>query len=316
MPTNVSAVADSFSAPNYVGELFLVGENRTPFLNMVGGLNGGGKQAGSFEFPISQEWNLDAGAQPAITETASLTAPSPRTFVRGQSDNTAQIFHRAVTVSYSKQSQAGALSGLNIEGSNEVRDELDFQIQANLKMVAKDSEYTFINGVYQKATDAGTAAKTRGMLSAITTNVVDNGAIARALTKTLLKDLVRTMADNGCPFDNPVIFASSAKIQAISELYENDFMEQDRNVGGVAIKQLIFDFVQAGIVWCPAMPADTIMIADMAHIAPVFVPVPGKGFLFYEELAKSGASEKGQLYGQIGLDHGVEQFHGKLVDLS
>jgi len=315
MPTNVSAAANTFNTPNYVGELFLVGQNQTPFLNMIGGLTGG-KQAGSFNFPISQEWNLDAGAQPAITETASLTAPTPRTFVRGQSENTVQIFHKAVTVSYANQSSAGALSGLSIEGSNPIRNEKDFQIMANLKQVAKDVEQTFINGVYQKATDADTAAKTRGMLAAITTNVVDNGGTPAALTVDMLKTLVRTMADNGCPFDNPVLFASSAKLQAISKLFEGFFSTFDRNVGGIAIKQLIFDFVEVGIVWCPVMPAHTIMIADMAHVAPVFLPVPDKGFLFYEELAKSGAAEKGQIYGQIGLDHGVEQFHGKLTELT
>jgi len=54
----------------------------------------------------------------------------------------------------------------------------------------------------------------------------------------------------------------------------------------------------------------------MTHCAPVFLPVPGKGFLFYEELAKSGASEKGQIYGQIGLDHGPEIYHGKLTGLT
>jgi len=316
MPTNVTAMADSFNCPNYVGELFLVGQNKTPFLNMIGGLTGG-RMATAFKFPISQEWNLNEGSQPAITEAASTTAPSPTTYVRGQTENTVQIYQKAVSVTYAKQSQAGALSGLNLaNSSNPVDNELDFQINANLKQIAKDCEYAFINGVYQEATSNAVAAKSRGMLEAISTNVVDNGGTARALTKSIMKDLVGAMADNGSPFDNAVIFASTQKIREISELFENDFMEQDRHVGGVAIKQIIFDFVTCGIVWCPVMPDSTIMIADMAHIAPTFLPVPGKGFLFYEALAKVGAAETGQVYGQIGLDHGVEMFHGKITDLS
>lgn len=315
MPTNVSAVADSFSVPNYLGELFIVGQNATPFLNMIGGLTGG-KQVNSLQFPVSQEWNLDDGTQPAVTETASLTAPTPRSYVRGQTYNTCQIFHKAVTVSYLKQSQVGAIAGINVEGSNVVRDEKTFQINANLKQIAKDVEYTFINGAYQAAADAATAAKTRGMLATISTNAVAAGAAA--LTTTHVNTLVKTMADNGCPFTNPVVFAGSAQIQKITALYkaEDAFMSTDRSVGGTAVKQVLTDFCQLGIIWAPAMPVDSLMVVDMAYVAPVFLPVPGKGFLFYEELSKTGASEKGQIYGQIGLDHGVEMFHGKITGLA
>lgn len=315
---NINAVADSFNCPNYVGELFLVGQNQTPFLNMVGGLTGGGKQVISFQFPVSQEWNLNEAEQPAISETESLTAPTPTTFVRGQAYNTVQIFHRAVTVSYAKQSQIGALSGINIEGAggNPVRDEKAFQISANLKQVAKDVEYTFINGQFQAATDAATAAKTRGMLKAIQTNEVD--ASGAALSVDMIKSLVRAMANSGCPFDEPVLFAGSGKIQEISTLYQqdNNFTVGDRNVGGVAVKTILTDYTTLGVVWAPAMPESAIMVADMRYISPVFLPVPGKGFLFYEELSKTGASEKGQIYGQIGLDHGPESFHGKITGLA
>lgn len=314
MPTNVTGVANSFNTPNFIGELFLVGQNQTPFLNMVGGLTGG-KQANAFLFPISQEWNLDNGAQPAISETASLTAPQPRTYVRGQKYNTCQIFHKAVTVSYANQSQAGSLTGLQVEGSNPVRDEKAFQINANLKQIALDVEATFLNGAYQLAADAGTAAKTRGILSAIQTNVITNGTAA-PITYDMVTALIKTMAESGCPFSNPVLFAPSNQIVKITNLFEKYFQADNRTVGGMAIKQIITNFASVGIVWAPYMPADQIMIADLSFVSPVFLAVPGKGFLFYEELAKTGASENGQIYGQIGLDHGVEQFHGKITGLT
>jgi len=63
------------------------------------------------------------------------------------------------------------------------------------------------------------------------------------------------------------------------------------------------------------VPADTILIVDVAHIAPVFQVVPGKGVLFTEELAKTGASEKLQLFGQIGLAHGAGFLHGAITGL-
>ena len=66
----------------------------------------------------------------------------------------------------------GTLSGLNVvqQQENPVN-ELDFQIAAKIQKVNRDIEYTFINGVYNKATSDATANKTRGLIPAITTNV-------------------------------------------------------------------------------------------------------------------------------------------------
>jgi len=313
--SNVAAITTSFNAPNYVGELFVMGKKKTPFLNMIGGLSGG-KQSKAFEFPISQEVSLEAGAQPAVTETGSLTAPTPTTYVRAQTKNTCQIFHKAVNVSYAKSSQADLLTGLALSGSPAVvGSELDFQINLNMEQLAQDVDFTFVNGTYQTATDAVTAAKTRGIIAAVETNIVDN-AVAADLTEDMIKALVRLMATNGAVFSEPVIFCGAIQKQRLTELYKTSFTTGERTVGGIAIDTIMTDFAQMGVIWAPHMPADAILIADMTHCAPVFLPVPGKGFLFYEELAKSGASEKGQIYGQIGLDHGPEIYHGKLTGLT
>jgi hypothetical protein len=47
----------------------------------------------------------------------------------------------------------------------------------------------------------------------------------------------------------------------------------------------------------------------------VSLPHPEKGNLFFEELARTGSSVKGQLYGQIGIDHGPEWAHARIFDL-
>ena len=82
------------------------------------------------------------------------------------------------------------------------------------------------------------------------------------------------------------------------------------------IKQIETDFAMLGVVWAPQMVTSTLLIADLAFCSPVFLPVPEKGVLFYEELARTGASEKGQIYGQMGLDYGPEEYHGKITSLS
>jgi hypothetical protein len=64
------------------------------------------------------------------------------------------------------------------------------------------------------------------------------------------------------------------------------------------------------------MVTTTLLVADLAFCSPVFLPVPDKGVLFYEELSKTGASESGQIYGQMGIDYGPEEYHGTITSLS
>ncbi len=40
-----------------------------------------------------------------------------------------------------------------------------------------------------------------------------------------------------------------------------------------------------------------------------------EGNFFLEPLAKSGAADKYQIYGQAGLDYGAEWYHGKITGL-
>jgi hypothetical protein len=299
--------------------LYLIGANQTPFLNMIGGLQGGAiRTVADFQFPLAQPWSLEAASQPAVTETASLTAPDPWTYVRDQDVNTVQIFHRAVTVSYAKQSVVGQVTAdattnlIDITGVQPVQNERDFQIAAHMRQIAVNTDYTFLNGAYQQATSAAVAAKTRGIITACTTNTVDASSVD--LSKPLIDQLLREMAANGSEFVNPVIFVNAFQKQKISDIY--GYAPQDRNVGGYNINQIETDFAILGIVWAPNVPAATLLIADLSVCSPVFLPVPEKGVLFYEELSKTGAAEKGQIYGQIGLDYGPEEYHGTITNLT
>ncbi|MHA1302986.1 MAG: SU10 major capsid protein [Candidatus Heimdallarchaeaceae archaeon] len=313
----VSGQGTIWNLPNYSGELFTADLINTPILAMIGGMTNGGMQTNNFEFPTSSEYDFPAAAQPAITETASLSAPAATEAIRAQVKNATQIFQQAVKLSYVKLANAGRLSGINSQGAaNNVSDELAWQIDYNLKIIARNIEYTIINGAYQAATDAGTAGKTRGLLEAI---ALSGGSAITAssatLDKPLMQELFRTMFGNGAMFMNPVIFANGFQKQKISDIY--GFAPEDRNVGGINIKQIETDFGNIGIA--PAhrfMPTDTISLIEMDVVKPVFQPVPGKGNFFYEDLSKTGASENGQIFGQFGLDHGPAFAHGKITGLA
>lgn len=307
------AAGTVWNLPNYTGELFTSDLVSTPFLSMIGGLTGG-MMTDNFEFPTDSQYNHETAAQPAITETASLTAPTAISYVRGQNKNVTQIFHEKVSISYVRQSNQGRLTGINTaEAQNNVPSEKDFQIARALEKIARDVEYSFLNGAYQIATSATVANKTRGMIELCTVNTV--AASSAALSKPLMDTLLLEMFNNGAQFRNMVIFCGGFQKQKLSGIY--GYAPADRNVGGVNIKQIETDFGNIGVADPHRfMPAGTLLIADMSVIAPVFQPVPGKGNLFYEELAKTGAAEEGQIFGQIGLDHGPAFMHGTLTGLA
>lgn len=307
------AVAYTDTCVNYIGDLFQLGQADTPFLNMIGGLNGGVRVVNSTEFAMSQYWQLGTAAQPEIAEADSMTAPTATTITRNQATNVVQIFQEQVSVSYSKLGNVNAISGVALTGEPQpVRNELDFQIEAHMKKIAKNANYTFLHGAYAAVTNNTTAVKTRGVVTAITTNAIAQTSTPQ-LTKGMLDELFLKCADNGMDFANATLFVNGYNKQVVSSLY-GDYAEQDRNIGGKNIKQIETDFGNVMVVYEPTM-AGTVALLDMGKIQPVAKDIPGKGQLFYEPLSKVGAGEQGQIYGELGIDYANEAFHGKITGL-
>ena len=307
----VSGLGDSYDLPNYVGELFNVTPNDTPFLSAIGGMTGG-KSVTSKQFTWQTVDNA-AAAQTAVVEGAD---PVYAERTRSEVTNVTQIMQYGVNVSYTKQAATGNLSGESIIGNQPVQDELAFQLDMAMKRAARDIEFSFLKGTYVADTDVATARKTRGMLAAISTNEVAGGSAA--LDQAKVDALLKEMADNGAPFEQPVIFANAFQKQALSALFSNSLAlaPRDRNVGGVNITTIETDFGQRGIVYERHIPTDDILIADLSFLKPVFLDIPGKGHFFVEPLAQTGAAYKYQVYGEVGLEYGPEQFHAKITNLS
>jgi hypothetical protein len=238
--------------------------------------------------------------------------------VREQETNVVQIHQEVVNLTYMKMSNSGSMSGLNSTMANSVEDEKAFQIHHKLVKIARDVEHSFINGVFNKATSAADANKTRGLIE-LTKNGTTIDAEGGVLTKSMLDSLYRKMAEAGAYFDNMVMFLPAYQKQMVTDIYANQFnatMGTRETIGGVSIAQIETDFFRMGVVWDRFMPRDTILIADVAHIAPVFQAVPEKGVIFEEQLAKTGASDMIQIYSQIGLAHGPAFLHGSITNLA
>jgi len=308
------ATGTIWGLPNFTGELFTADMVNTPFLSMIGGLTGG-QMTTNFEFPTASEYDHETLGQETITENESIAGVTPVNYVRDQSKNVTQIFQEEIILSYVKQSNQGRLSrtGINTAGAqNNVVSEKDWQIARALEAIARKVEWHFINGTYNISTTSDVANQTRGMLEVCSVNTED--ASNAALSTTLIDALLLEMFTNGAKFQNIVAFMNGFQKQKLTKLY--GYAPESRNVGGMNIMQLETDFGLIGVA--PAhrmMPTNTILFAEMSVISPVFQPVPGKGNLFYEDKAKVGAADAGQIFGQIGLNHGPLFAHGTLTGL-
>lgn len=311
--SNASGTGTVWNLPNYAGDLFTADATNTPILSAIGGMTGG-LQTENFEFATDSQYSFPKAKQPEISETASLTAPTAQEIARTQNTNVTQIFHESISISYAKMSNAGRMSGLNTVGQqNNAPSEKDFQIARTLEKIARDIEHTIINGTYQKATSAGEANKTRGLLELCSTINTIAGVSTPVLTKEMMNALFKKMYDNGAIFKELVLYTNSAQKQIITSLYT--IAPQSRNVGGSNIQQIETDFGNIGIALNRFMPQDAVLATELSVMAPVFQPTPEKGNFFYEELAKKGASEDGQIFGQFGLDHGPGFMHGSITGL-
>ena len=308
--------AMSHNVLNYSGMLFNKGNVRTPLSAIIGGRT---KITDHVEFVTGQEYTGGGdGSQPAITEKGSLTAPDATVVTREQQTHVTQIFQETVGVSYGKMSNMGTLSGANIAGAAaNPQSELDFQVAAKMQKINRDIEYTFINGVYNKAANDEQANKSRGLIPAITSNVID--LAGAQITVWDLAMMLKTIDAANAPTDGLAFWCDATtmlQINADAAVNGLTIVPAAREINGIKLDSVVTPLGTVYVFQGQCLPAGTALLLNLGAIAPVIQPVPGKGNFFLEELAKVGAGTKYQLFGQIGLDHGPEWYHGKFTSIS
>jgi hypothetical protein len=315
----VSGQGTTYNLPNYHGELFTVTPTETPFLSAIGGLNSA-KPTASTTF----EWQTVDRRSSTANNAALEGAAAPTAAERSRSNvtNVVEIHHSSIEVSYTKIAARGNFAGANIapESDDAVLDELAVQTMAELESIAVDVEKSFLTGSLQVPTDNTTARHTQGLIGAAGT-VSANGGTPRALSKAIIDAHLKAMFTAGAKLNQAttVIIVGADQKTPLSTIYGTatlNAVQRDRTVGGVAIDTLVTDFGTFGVMTDRWMPAGKIAVVDLSVCYPVFLNIPGKGLLFTEELARTGASRKFQLYGEIGLEYGPTNAHGVIADLS
>lgn len=312
------------NSPNYLGMLYNSDPRKTTFLQVIGGL--GASYTTNPEFPTSVEYEIGNPSQPAISENDSLTFGTPTTYVKSQYKNVTQIFQEFATISRRRTSAEGRLSGINtVGGQPEETSEESFQINRAIQKTARDVNYTLINGTFSDAglTNSAVATTTRGMLEAITTNVVNAGLTA--LTKDMIDELVKGIFDNGPrALNDTMLFVNSTKKQEITQIYgvvPYLQVEENRFRAGINVERIVTDFGELLIAVDNDVPSDTVMAVTLVDddgnqiVRPVHARLENGDFLLIKEISQTGGKSY-EIYHETGLDHGPEFYHGKIIDLT
>lgn len=314
------AVAMTDTVLNYSGLLHTKTNDSTRLLNAIyargrsqgeGITSTGVRKVNSIEFALSSDYSIPGGTQPAISENASLTAPTETNITRSQEKNCVQIFQEAVGVSYLKQSAVGTLSGINIANQkSNVLDEVDFQVAGVMEKIKKDLDYTLINGAYQNSTGNTVAWKSKGIINGLTNSKSEY----TALTPEFFSQAINAAFGRGFVFEDGALemWVNPADLATINSIYSDQSgfgLPASRTEGGFAIRTIMTDFGMLDIDYDQYIPQGTLLILNMRELAVAEMDVPEKGNFFYEELARTGAAFKGQIYGQAGIDYGAAQKH-------
>jgi hypothetical protein len=314
----IVGMGTTFNLPNFVGDLFSISPEDTPLLSAIGGLTGGRPAVDkTFEWEFYDLRDADPNRQ----RVEGADAPVAAERIRGNDSNVVEVHQEAIELSYTKLAvSARGGYATSFRGTSPVADEMAWQTDIAIKQIARDIEAGFIVGQYSKPSDNTAPRKTRGLLEAIVTNVIDLSGGTPDVED--INDLFQLAYDNGGILEGETrtLLVGSSMKRLLTKLFIRDvgqgFYQQSRSVGGVSLATIETDFGTASIMVDRYMPADTIVAASLEELAPRILQIPGKGFLFVEPLAKTGAADRSQIYGEVGLEYGNERKHAKIVNAS
>lgn len=314
---STSATMQSYNDLNVLGQVIQVGKGRrTPFFSAIGGL-GGVMRAPAQQFAMSAVYSLDDASQPGISENTSLSAVTAKFYAKTQEYNVCEIAKYGFVSSNLNEANRSQLSNTNAVYSSDAPQVSEFdRAAANaMQQLVADWEFVMLQGtrLFRDAvtTDVNAGGITDSNIGAESTVDASSGA----LSKSLIDSLVEEMAGNGAPLDNPAIVVPPAYVNQLNDIY--GFAEQSRSVGGVNLVQIILPILgQTSLIWTNQAPANTLIVADLAHCKPVVLPHAGGEDILMHEYSDGGSARKGYIEGMISIDFGSKYYHGFIENLA
>lgn len=241
----------------------------------------------------------------AIPAQEGQDAPADESKTRTKVSNYTQIFQKGINVSYTMRSvlQAG------------VADEYTFQVARRLQEVMRELDSSLILGISSASQGSDTVIRSMGGIVEFASQAGGNtNSTSEALTLSVVNDMCKQIWDDGGT-PNFILVPGKQK-RAISAFDQSARRSMyDATVAGYVVDKVITDlgFVLDVIV-DPWMPDDTAIVGDLNKIR--VMPLRGSS-IRAEDLAKTGASFKGQIYGEYTAEfrNAVESlaFHNNLT---
>lgn len=138
-----------------------------------------------------------------------------------------------------------------------------------------------------------------------------------ALTEAFVLDLMQDVWTSGGiqVAETATLIANASIARALTKIFITDknYQESSRTVGGVAVNTIRTDFGTLNLMLDRHMASAALQVASLDMCMPVYQEIPGKGHFFAEPLARTGAKDRSQLYGEVGLAFGNEKAHGNVL---
>lgn len=213
-------------------------------------------------------------------------APSDESRARTKVSNYTQIFQKGINVSYTMRAvlQAG------------VADEYTFQVARRLMEVMRELDSALINGISSASQGSDTVYRSMGGIVEFASQSSGNvTTTSEALTLSVVNDMCKQIWDDG-GVPNFILVGGKQK-RAISAFDQSARRSvYDSTVAGYIVDKIISDlgFVLDVIV-DPWVPDDVAIVGDLNKVR--VLPLRGSS-MRAEDLAKTGSSYKGQIYGE------------------
>jgi hypothetical protein len=290
--------------------------------SVAGGLqlpNGGIVTAQGVKVSWENEPQRGVTNQSGVVEGAD---PTVRNNINTQEYNVMQIFQEAFALTYSAMSAIGTLqsgsSATLINGTpvGPTPTRKDKQTVAAVRAISRALNYQLHNGTRTMPSNNSSTRQMGGFRTLA--GWTKDGATA-ALTRTLLNEFLRAGFNSygalrgAGPY---VLFVDAITKEKISELYGSSRVLPSGVIANVKVDFIETDYGMVFVVLDPAVYTYSMTCVDLSELAifgmPTIDPDSGanKGVFFLEALARTGSTQKWQIYGEASLGFGHAEHIG------